>query len=116
MLDQFNSIAQAAEMLVGRDGTPHERIAKGFSALRRATMFNNDWSVELWEKYNCICNTLLAGGTWQRTIARMDTATASKCATHIYREMKNLAFSVEVARRHAMAPHFGVPLEPVEEF
>jgi hypothetical protein len=100
MLDQFHSINQAAEVLVGTVGTPHERLAKGFKAFRRATIFSNDWPVAFWEKYNCICDTLLAGGTWQKTIDRMDLKTASECATQISRAMKDLAVAVELARRH----------------
>jgi hypothetical protein len=118
MLDQFHSIVHAAEMLVGTVGTPQERLAKGFKAFRQATLFSNDWPVELWEQYNGICETLLAGGTWQKTIARMDLETASECATHISKAMKNLAVAVEVARRHALSPQSIVRLEPepVEEF
>lgn len=116
MLDQFHSIVQAAEILVGSVGSPHERLAKGFKAFRQATIFSNDWPVELWEKYNGICETLLAGGTWQKTIARMDLETASQCATHISKAMKNLAVAVDVARKRAMAPDSTVPLKPVEEF
>ena len=100
MVDQFHSIKQAAEILVGTVGTPQERLAKGFKAFRRATIFNKDWPVALWEKYNCICNTLLAGGTWQKTLDRMDLKTASECATQISRAMKDLAVAVELARRH----------------
>jgi hypothetical protein len=116
MLDQYHSIVQAAEILVGTVGTPQERLAKGFKAFRQATIFSNDWPAELWEKYNGICETLLAGGTWQKTIARMDLETASQCATHISKAMKNLAVAVDVARKRAMVPHSLVPLKPVEEF
>jgi hypothetical protein len=61
MLNQVQSIVQAAEIVVGTAGTPQERLAKGFKAFRQATILSNDWPVALWEKYNCICNTLLAG-------------------------------------------------------
>ena len=98
MLDQFHSILQAAEMSIDTVGTPQERLAKSFRAFRRATVFNNDWPAELWEKYNGICNTLLAGGTWQGTIGRVDLKTASQCATQISEAMKDLAVAVELAR------------------
>ena len=98
MLDQFHSINQAAEILVGSVGTPHERLAKGFKAFRRATILSNDWPVALWEKYNGICETLLAGGTWQKTIDTMDVTTASECASQISEAMKDLAVGVELAR------------------
>lgn len=98
MLDQFHSINQAAEIVAGTMGTPQERLAKGFRAFRRATIFSNDWPVSLWEKYNCICDALLAGGTWQKTIDSMDLKTASKCATQISNAMKDLAADVELAR------------------
>ncbi len=97
MLDQVRSIIQAAEILVDTVGSPHERLANGFKAFRRATIFSDDWPVGLWEKYNCICDTLLAGGTWQQTIGRMDLKTASECATHISWAMKDLAVAVELA-------------------
>ena len=100
MLDQFHSINQAAEILVGTVGTPQERLAKGFTAFRRATIFSNDWPVQLWEKYDCICNTLLGNRTWQKTIDSMDLKTASECATQISKAMKDLAVAVEVARSH----------------
>lgn len=34
MLDQFHSINQAAEILIGSGGTPQERLAKGFKAMK----------------------------------------------------------------------------------
>jgi len=102
MLDQFHSINQAAEILVGTVGTPQERLAKGFKAFRRATIFSNDWPAALWDKYNCICDTLLAGGTCQKTIDRMDLKTASECAAQISRAMKDLAVAVELARSHVV--------------
>ena len=80
MLDQFQSINQAAEIVAGPMGSPQERLAKGFKAFRRATVASDDWSAESWEKYDCICSTLLAGGTWQKTIDRMDLKTANECA------------------------------------
>lgn len=98
MLDQFHSIIQAAEIVVGTVGTPQQRLAKGFKAFRLATIFSKDWSAELWEKYDCICNTLLAGGTWQKTIDRMNLTTASDSATQISEAMKDLAVAVELAR------------------
>jgi len=104
MLDQFHSILQAAEMSIDTVGTPQERLAKSFRAFRRATVFNNDWPAELWEKYNCICDTLLAGGTWQKTIDRMDLKTASECATQVSTAMKDLAAAVERARSHVAIP------------
>ena len=111
MLDQFHSITQAAEILVGTVGTPQERLAKGFKAFRRATIFSNDWPVGLWEKYNCICDTLLAGGTWQKTIDRMNLKTASECATQISKAMKDLAVAVELAGSHvAILPPATTPL------
>ena len=93
MMDQFHSINQAAEILVGTVGTPQERLAKGFKAFRRETILSNGWPTEVWEKYDCICNTLLAGGTWQKTIDRMDLKTASECATQISQAMKDLAMA-----------------------
>ena len=70
-------------------------------------MFTKNWSVELWEKYDCICDTLLAGGTWQKTIDRMDLKTASECATQISTAMKDFAVAVELARSHVVI----LPLE-----
>jgi hypothetical protein len=104
MSDQVHNIIEAAKTLVGTVGTPQERLAKGFKAFRQATIFSNDWPVEVWEKYNCICDTLLAGGTWQKTIGKMDMKTASKCATQISKAMKDLAIAVEFARRHVAIP------------
>ena len=100
MLDQVHSIIQAAEILVGTVGTPQDRLAKGFTAFRQAAIFSDDWPVAVWGKYNCICETLLAGGTWQKTIGRMDVKTASECATHISKAMKDLAVAVELASSH----------------
>ena len=102
MLDQFQSIIQAAEILADTVGTPQQRLAKGFKAFRRATISSNDWPVDLWERYDCICNTLLAGGTWQKTIDRMDLKTAGECATQISKAMTDLAFAVEFARSHVV--------------
>ena len=111
MLNQVHSIVQAAEIVVGTVGTPQERLAKGFKAFRQATMLSNDWPVTLWEKYNGICDTLLAGGTWQKTIDRMDLKTASQCATQISKAMKDLAVGVKLAHRHVVIrPRATIPL------
>ena len=104
MLDQCQSINQAAEILLGTVGTPQERLAIGFKAFRKATLISSDWPVALWEKYNRICETLLAGGTWQKTIDRMDLKTASECATQISEAMKDLAVAVELARSQVLIP------------
>lgn len=105
MVDQVRSIIQAAEMLVGTVGTPQERLAKGFTAFRQAAIFSEDWPVDVWEEYNCICGTLLAGGTWQKTIGRMGLKTASECAIQICEAMKDLAVAVQLARsRLAILP------------
>ncbi len=104
MLDQCQSINQAAEILLGTVGTPQERLAIGFKAFRKATLISSDWPVALWEKYNGICETLLAGGTWQKTIDRMDLKTASECATQISEAMKDLAVAVELARSQVLIP------------
>lgn len=97
MLDQVHRINQAAEMIVGPIGTPQERLAQGFKAFRKATILSNAWTVALWEQYNEICGTLLAGGTWQKTIDRMDLKTASECASQVSKAMKDLADAVELA-------------------
>ena len=104
MLDQFHSINQAAEILAGTVGTPQERLAKGFKAFRRATILSNGWPAAVWEKYDCICSTLLAGGTWQKTIDRMDLKTASECAAQTSKAMKDLAVAVKLARSHVVIP------------
>jgi hypothetical protein len=100
MLDQCHSINQAAEIVVGPVGSPHERLVNGFRAFRRATIASDDWPVDLWAKYDCICNTLLAGGTWQKTIDRMDLKTANECATPISNAMKGLADDMKRAMSH----------------
>jgi hypothetical protein len=97
LLDQVHRIIQAAEILTGAVGTPQERLAEGFKAFRRATISSNAWSVALWEQYNDICGTLLAGGTWQKTIGRMDLKTASECASQVSKAMRDLALAVELA-------------------
>ena len=102
MRNQVQSIVQAAEIVAGTVGTPQERLARGFKAFRQATIFSNDWPVALWEKYNGICDTLLAGGTWQKTIDRMDLKTASECAAQVSEAMKDLAAGVKLARRRVV--------------
>jgi hypothetical protein len=72
MVDQVHGIIQAAKTLLSTVGTPHERLAKGSKAFRQATIFSSHWSRALWDKYNGICDTFLAGGTWQKTIGGMD--------------------------------------------
>jgi len=115
VLDQFHSINRAAEILVGTVETPQERLAKGFKAFRRATIFSNDWPTQLWEKYDCICNTLLANGTWQKTIDSMDLKTASECATQISKAMKDLAVAVELARSDSVVrPPATTPLSVLD--
>lgn len=100
MTDQIHSIVQAAEIVGGGEGTPQERLAQGFKAFRRATVASSDWPVELWEKYDCICDTLLAGGTWQKTIDQMDPQTAGECTAHVSKAMKAFAAALESVRNH----------------
>ena len=115
MLDQLHSINQAAEILAGSVGTPQEQLAKGFKAFRQATIFSDDWPVESWERYDCICNTLLAGGTWQKTIDSMDLKTASECTTQISEAMKDLAADVELFRSHlVILPLATTPLSTLD--
>jgi hypothetical protein len=115
MSDQIHNIIEAAKTLVGTVGTPQERLAEGFKTFRHATIFSNDWPVELWEKYNCICETLLAGGTWQKTIGRMDVKAATECTRRISKAMKDLAVSVEFARRPAVVlPAATTPVAAVD--
>ena len=112
MSDQVDNIIEAAKILVGAVGTAQERLAKGFRAFRQATLLSSDWSVVSWEKYNGICDILLAGGTWQKTIGRMDEKTASQCAAQVSQAMKDLAVAVEFARNAHSASdnHSTVPL------
>ena len=104
MLDQVACIAQAAEVLTGTAGTPQERLAKGFKAFRKATICIEHWPVDLWEEYDRICNTLLAAGTWQKTIDRMDSTTAGECARKVSKAMRDLAIGVELATGRTRPP------------
>jgi hypothetical protein len=104
MLDQFNSITQAVEILNGASGTPQERLVNGFKAFYRATIVSEDWPAHLWDMYNGICGTLLAGGTLQRTADGMDLNAASECATQVARNMTDLAVAVELARTQRLMP------------
>ncbi len=108
MTDQIHSIVQAAEIVAAGEGTPQERLAQGFKAFRRATVASSEWPVELWEKYDCICDRLLAGGTWQKTIDRMDPQTAGECTAHVSKAMKAFAAAVEGVRNHAALSHGAV--------
>jgi hypothetical protein len=99
MLAQVHSIIQAAELLVGTVGSPQERLAKGLKAFWRATIFGNDWPVELWKRCNCICDSVSACGTW--TMDRMDLKTARECATQLSKAMKDLAVAVERQKRRS---------------
>jgi hypothetical protein len=116
MLDQFNRITQAVEILNGTCGTPQERLVKGFKAFYRATIVSDDWPAHLWDKYNGICETVLAGGTLQKTADRMDLKTASQCARQVASDMTDLAAAVELARtQRAVTPPVIAPLPSQDE-
>lgn len=102
MLDQFESIVQAAQIVAGDRGTPQQRLAEGFRAFRRATRSSGDWPAPLWEKYDEICHLLLARGSWQKTLDGMDAETANECAARVSHAMNDLATAVELARTDAM--------------
>jgi hypothetical protein len=104
MLDQFNRITQAAEILSGTFGTPQDRLVKGFKAFYRATIVSDDWPAHLWEKYNNICETLLAGGTLQKTVDGMNPKSAGECSKQVAQDMKDLAAAVELVRTQRMIP------------
>jgi hypothetical protein len=105
MLDQFNRITQAVEILNSTSGTPQERLVKGFKAFYRATIVSDDWPAPLWDQYNGICETLLAGGTLQNTADGMDLETAGQCARQVAKDMTDLAAAVELARTQRLIPH-----------
>lgn len=104
MLDQFNRITQAIEILNGTTASPQERLVKGFKAFYRATIVSEDWPAHLWDKYNGICELVLAGGTLQKTADRMDLQTAAECTTRVAAEMTDLAAAVELTRIQQIVP------------
>lgn len=104
MLDQFNRITQAVEILNDTTGTPQERLIKGFRAFYQATIVSDDWPADLWEKYNGICETLLTGGTLQKTVDGMNLETAGECSNQVAKDMTDLAAAVEVVRAHRANP------------
>ncbi len=105
MLDQFNRITEAADILSGISGTPQERLVKGFKAFYRATIVSDDWPAHLWEKYNDICETLLAGGTLQKTVDGMNLKIAGECSKKVAKDMTDLAAAVEIVRNQRVIPH-----------
>ena len=90
-LNKSCQVAKAAAVLYGTNGTPQERLIRGGTLFWVATIFSGDWTSHLAEKVNHICRVLFAGGTVRKTVARMDTRTASECATQLGNEMTSVA-------------------------
>ena len=97
-LNKSHQIARAAELLHGTFGTPQERLIRGGTLFWAATIFSGDWTSQLTEKVNHICRVLFAGGTLRKTVARMDTKTANKCAMQLGNEMTSVAAEIEQAQ------------------
>ena len=104
MLDQFNRINQAVEILRGTSGTPQERLVSGFKAFYRATIVSDDWPAYLWDRYNGICGMFLAGGTVQKTADAMNPDAASECVRQVAKDMTDLAAAVELTRTQRVIP------------
>lgn len=115
MLDQFICITKAAEILNGTTGAPQERLVRGFKAFYRATIVSEDWPAHLWDKYNGICELVLAGGTLQKTADGMSLETANACAKRVATDMTDLAAAVELARTQRLIPPPIISYSPGED-
>jgi hypothetical protein len=97
-LNKSFQVAKAAEVLYGTVGTPQERLIRGGTLFWVATIFSGDWTSQLAEKINHICRVLFAGGTVRKTVAGMNSKTASECATQLGNEMTSVAAEIEQAQ------------------
>jgi hypothetical protein len=97
-LNTSSQVAKAAEVLYGTAGTPQERLIRGGTLFWVATIFSGDWTSHLAQKVNHICRVLFAGGTVRKTVARMDTKTAGRCATQLGNEMASVATEIGQAQ------------------
>ncbi len=64
----------------------------------RAICFVEKRKKQLAEKINHICRVLFADGTVRKTVAGMNTKTASACATQLGNEMTGVAAEIEQAQ------------------
>ena len=94
----LNHVAQAAKSLTSGQGTPKEKLVMGSKVLRMALMTADDWTPDLLEKAKRILAALLDGRTLEKTVARMDEKTASKCLDQLTKDLTELATGIEQAR------------------
>jgi hypothetical protein len=104
MADHFDHITKAAQALNGPIGTPRERLIKAGNEFWAGLIHPDHWPLDLWEKAWRICDTLMAEGRVESTVAVMDSQTASQVAQQIAKELAELAADVEQARREGRIP------------
>jgi outer membrane murein-binding lipoprotein Lpp len=102
--DLLHHVAEAAETLAGPHGTAKEKLVKAGSQFWAAMQYPDEWTPELLDRADRICETLLAGGTIETTAKKMDSETAATTVTELAATMARLAVDIAVARTGNQLP------------
>jgi hypothetical protein len=97
MSDLLYHVVQAAETLAGPYGTAKEKLIRAGGEFWAAMWYRDEWTPELLEKADRICETLLAEGTIETTVNKMDSETAASTAEELTAAVAHLAADIAVA-------------------
>jgi hypothetical protein len=104
MPDSLYHVAQAAETLAGPHGTVKEKLVKAGGEFWAAMIYREEWTPELQGRAERICQTLLAGGTVEMTVNKMDPDTAARTVTELTEAMARLAADIAAAKEGNRLP------------
>jgi hypothetical protein len=104
MSDLLHHVAQAAEIMADPHGTTKDKLAKAGREFWEALRYPCEWTPELQETADRICETLLAEGTIENTVNKMDSETATTTAIELAATMAWLAADIALARTRNQLP------------
>jgi hypothetical protein len=102
--DLLHHVAEAAETLAGPHGTAKEKLVKAGRQFWAAMRYLEEWPPELLDRADRICETLLAGGTIETTVRKMNPETAARTAIELRATIARLAADIAVARTGNQLP------------
>jgi hypothetical protein len=104
MPDLLYHVAEAAETLAGPYGTIKKRLVKAGGEFWATMQYRDEWTPELLDRADQICETLLAEGTIETTVRKMDPETVAMTAIGLAATMARLAADIAIARTRQQLP------------
>jgi hypothetical protein len=104
MPDLLYHIAQAAETLAGPHGTVKRKLVQAGGEFWAAMQYREEWTPELLARADRICETLLADGTIETTVNKMEPEKAASIAIELAATMARLAADIAHARADSQLP------------